>query len=509
MSDRNPPAEDDPHAEYRRQAAAHFGAHRDTPSKGAAQEGVPNIPRIARLPSDTGEAATKALPADTANTRRLLDESRQRFAAGTTYTGPGRSWPPAARPAASGPPPPPVPRPRSVPPPPAPSVPPPPANPPFDTNQSAGSILFDLKPYHALRFLTALWVVVALIFLPGIGFWLTAVGCAVGEWYTRTNRIGWPADVEEALVRRRLATPGEQVRTAPSEPVIPFRAMTIPELFAGAFKVVLKNWPALLGIPLVILVCFVVIFGAVMMTIMQIMSSASSVMSGGLFLSSVEGSIVSLLVMMFVFFAITLALALPADALLIALTVTATDKALRGVPVRFGEVFRLAHKRILAVCRLTLTFYAMFVVPEFLITALASLVLGPASPAYLVVILLSFLVFFALGILLSLSPIVLVVEDRGVIESLKRSIQLAKPAWGRLLAIHLLWSACVVPLLVVSFVIMFNPVLYAVAIAGLIAYVRTLQMLIYVDLRMRQEDFDRELLADWTRNTGREGLPTA
>jgi hypothetical protein len=285
--------------------------------------------------------------------------------------------------------------------------------------------------------------------------------------------------------------------------------MTIPELFAGAFKVVLKNWPALLGIPLVILVCFVVIFGAVMMTIMQIMSSASSVMSGGLFLSSVEGSIVSLLVMMFVFFAITLALALPADALLIALTVTATDKAVRGVPVRFGEVFRLAHKRILAVCRLTLTFYAMFVVPEFLITALASLVLGPASPAYLVVILLSFLVFFALGILLSLSPIVLVVEGRGVIESLKRSIQLAKPAWGRLLAIHLLWSACVVPLLVVSFVIMFNPVLYAVAIAGLIAYVRTLQMLIYVDLRMRQEDFDRELLADWTRNTGREGLPTA
>jgi hypothetical protein len=86
-------------------------------------------------------------------------------------------------------------------------------------------------------------------------------------------------------------------------------------------------------------------------------------------------------------------------------------------------------------------------------------------------------------------------------------MQLTKSAWGRLLGVHLLWAVCVTPLLIVPWFsyltlgIVGFIVFTAVAFAALIAYVRTLQVLIYTDLRMRQESYETELLADWTRNT--------
>jgi hypothetical protein len=102
---------------------------------------------------------------------------------------------------------------------------------------------------------------------------------------------------------------------------------------------------------------------------------------------------------------------------------------------------------------------------------------------------------------------VLVVEGRGVFDSLKRSMQLTKSAWGRLLGVHLTWAVCVTPLLIVPWFAYFALgivgfiLFFAVAFAALIAYVRTMQVLIYTDLRMRQESYQAELIADWTRNT--------
>lgn len=72
----------------------------------------------------------------------------------------------------------------------------------------ARPVIFDFKPYHALRILIALWVVLALLFLPGIEFWTSAMACGYAEWYTRTRKIGWPAGVEELLDGRRLAMDG-------------------------------------------------------------------------------------------------------------------------------------------------------------------------------------------------------------------------------------------------------------------------------------------------------------
>jgi hypothetical protein len=80
---------------------------------------------------------------------------------------------------------------------------------------------------------------------------------------------------------------------------------------------------------------------------------------------------------------------------------------------------------------------------------------------------------------------------------------LAKLDWTRILAIHGMWAVCVVPLLLVpSFVVaivlgIVGIVVFLVAaFSVLIACTRTLQMVAYLDLRMRHENYDRKLFAD-------------
>ncbi|MBS9535898.1 hypothetical protein KIH27_20140 [Mycobacterium sp. M1] len=206
---------------------------------------------------------------------------------------------------------------------------------------------------------------------------------------------------------------------------------------------------------------------------------------------------------------LSLVVAFPADALLIALCVTATDKAVRGESVRVSEVLAAARSRMSAVCRLTAAYYAWFVITEIVVYGvLAAAVLGIGPSALVLLAPINFAIF-ALGILFSLAPIVLVVEGRGVVDSFRRAWDLAKTAWPRLMGIHLLWALCVLPLIAIPMVVvMFTlgwlgvMIAFAAAFAFLLAYFRALQMLIYTDLRIRQERYDAELCEAWNRNTG-------
>ncbi|WP_102144556.1 hypothetical protein [Mycobacterium hubeiense] len=368
-----------------------------------------------------------------------------------------------------------------------------------------------------MRVLAGLAVFAAIFSSAKFSWLLIAAVFAAAEWYTRTRRVSWPVDVQNLLAGMRLAeptpaqpqTPGRPGADAPITAVIPFRPLTIPDIFGGAFKVVARNWPTLVGIPVIILLGFVVYVVVVSFVLFTIFSEALSPLLGGMFMTTLEsGNLVLLtIVVMLVYMAVVTALALPADALLIATSVIATDKAVRGEPVRVGEVFGAARAHMFPACRLTLVFYGICFAPDIII-GMALFTVGITG--MLLVGLACVVGTFIIGILLSLSPIVLIVEKRGVSASLKRSMQLAKPAWGRLLGIHLLWavSATVLmtmswlPILVFGPLAFFVPVLYVVALPFMISYFRSLQMLIYTDLRIRQEAYDRELLADWTRNTG-------
>ncbi|WP_026356956.1 hypothetical protein [Mycobacterium sp. 141] len=384
-------------------------------------------------------------------------------------------------------------------------------------------MLFNLQSFHVLAACAGIATVLMLLSLPGIDFLLLAVAFGVSAWYTHSHRVGWPDDVAELLARVRLSAPGAaapptsrasshgQPSVQPT-PIVPLRAQTMPELLGGAFRIVARNWPTLVGIPLVILVACGLVAGLAMTLVSDLFMSATMSMSDSLFSGGSAGGLVaSMIAMVVVMQAIAWALALPADAMLIGTTVTATDRAVRGAPVRLGEVFVAAWRQMFVLCRLTLTFYAIFLIPELLFFTVYIVTVG-FGPGILLLSLLLFGVSFAIGVLFSLAPIVLVVERRGVADSLKRSMQLAKPAAGRLIGIHLLWSACAAPLLfVVFFVSMFAGVLGLLAMfvgfPVLIAVFRTLQMLIYTDLRIRAENYDRELIADWTANSSRWSRP--
>lgn len=282
---------------------------------------------------------------------------------------------------------------------------------------------------------------------------------------------------------------------------IPFRPLTISEMFGGAGKIVVKHWPSLVGIPVALLIAAAaagaalgLIAGQVLMSSLTASDNLDSFFTGMIAMYVVVGILVYVL-------------AFPLDALLIALSVIATNKAVRGEVIRAGEVFQIARRRMLAVCRLTLFYYTIFIVSDVVVYGLVLVALFASPSAGMGVMLLLFAANFVVGILFSLAPVVLVIEGRGVMDSLKRSLQLTKSAWGRLLAIHLLWMVGVGAVLMLPGFAWFalGPVgfiaVMVAAFGALIAWFRTMQVLIYTDLRMRQENYEQELLADWSRNT--------
>jgi hypothetical protein len=401
--------------------------------------------------------------------------------------------------------------------------PPPPIQPPNAWLQQSGPAgpgqpprrPFVLRPWHALWLATGIFLLFAVVSSSSLGWILLAVAAALGAAFlSQRARVREPATASgQAGVSRT--------------PLIPLRAMTIPELFTGAGRIMARYWPALLGIPVAILVGFMLFVFLTATIIGQVIATTATSVNGGTLVNP-NNLMAGFLVVWLVYTFVIAAIAFPADALLIALSVIATDRAVRGWPVRPGEVLRQARSRMFAVCRLTLVFYLITFIPEFLfmllITSSPSAAMLFATPGGMVLMIIVLVpVFFGLGMLLSLAPIAVVVEGRGVSAALQRSVQLLKPAFWRILGIHVLWSICMSVVLVVFFFVLGeqmvtdlfeNPLLaagdlllFAAVIGVMIGLFRVLQALIYTDVRIRQEGYDRELIQDWNRAPA-QGLAT-
>lgn len=363
-----------------------------------------------------------------------------------------------------------------------------------------------IKPWHFLWIAAAVFFLVALFVSSSLSWVLLAVACGLGGVYLRQRHTA-------------ATVPAGPAQAAPPMPLIPLRAMAIPEIFSGTAKIMLRYWPALLGIPVAILVGFVLFVYASGATISTIVVKATmSVGAGGL--ANLDNLMTGMLVVWLAYFVVVAAIALPTDALLISLTVIATDRAVRGLPIRSRDVLRQARQRMFAVCRLTLVFYAILFLPQlvfYLVVASSpKVMIALAGPGGLVfAFLVMFPIYFGLGLLLSLAPIAVVVEGRGVGAALQRSVQLLKPAFGRILGIHVLWSVCMVVVLWGYFTLLGEQILtdlfespllagvdlllFAGVLGVMIGFFRVLQALIYTDVRIRQEGYDRELIADWNR----------
>lgn len=116
----------------------------------------------------------------------------------------------------------------------------------------------------------------------------------------------------------------------------------------------------------------------------------------------------------------------------------ATDKVIGGKRVRFEEMLCSATERVCTVCRLTFAYYMIGVVALLLHVVARYSGFYAATIPLLVV---ASVAAFVLARLLSMSPIVLIRENRGVAESFRRSIELCKPAAGRIIGIYVLWMA--------------------------------------------------------------------
>lgn len=363
---------------------------------------------------------------------------------------------------------------------------------------------FDLRPMHALVAGAALSVIIAFISNAHIAWVLVAIACGVGAWFVHSRNTSWPPDVHAMLVRRRLAQPQTAGVPAASDPPIPFRPMTLGEIFSAAFRVVLKNWPTLLGFPVALLVGFVLILIVLVKIIAAVAFDADrSVISFTAESSDPFGTIITIFLVLLVIFG---ALAYVFDALLIGISVTATTRAVRGEPVLASATFREAWSRMGAVCRLTGAYYAIGFIPEVLFFGLVFMIPGALTSGFVLFLsplwLILCLAMFVVGILLSLAPVVLIAERRGVVASFKRSAELVKVVWPRILAVHALWAVAIFPVMIVSLATGFSFVLYAASIGVMIAFLRALQVLIYTDVRMRQENFAAELHSDWESRAG-------
>ncbi|CAM3656800.1 hypothetical protein H7J08_08515 [Mycobacterium frederiksbergense] len=487
--------------------------HRDQTEQLHTQLPTAPAPRISRVPLD--ETVTEQVAPAYHETPELPPS---KFTAGTTYGGDAGPMAPTSTPPSA---------PQQqlampVTPPDSDSTPPPPISPPqqhampvtaadvYSTTGAAQYVpptgpiqRFELQPAHAMWALTGLAALATLV--AGAGWILVVGGSAYGAWYLGQRRTTWPPDVQELLARAGLVQPPVVPATAKPAPTayIPFRPMTFTEIYTGAFKVVIRNWPTLVGIPFALILIAGMAGALVVYLIMQVVLSSAeslydSVGFGSIF---IVFGIVGLLMY---------AVALPLDAILIALGVTTTDKAVRGERIRLTEMFTSARQRMFAVTRLTVGFYTIFIVTDILAyTIFIATLLTASLPLGIFFAFVLLITNFVLAVMFSLAPIVVVTEQRGAVDSFKRSVHLVKSAFGRILGIHLLWALCAMPIVMIpSFAISLilgplGTILFTlVAFAFLLAYTRTLQVLVYTDLRMRQERYEQELLIDWARNTG-------
>lgn len=357
-------------------------------------------------------------------------------------------------------------------------------------------IRFDFQPYHVLRVLAVAWAVAGLIAWPGIGCWVAAVVSAGADWYTHRNRIGWPTDVEDYLVERGWATRRPPSWPADERPPIPLRPMTVSELYGGACKILLRNWPTLVGIPAVFMLGFVAVLG--LLTYNLDLPTPAQV---GLQIFSGGENLFATLALTLVVLAAFYVVVLPVDAVLVLLGVEATDKVIAGKQVRIDEMLSRVTRRVWAVSRLGYAYYAILAaMVVFQVIARHS----GFYPALIPLIVVCSIAAFVFGMLLTLSPIVSVLENRGVADSFIRSIQLCSPAAGRIIGIHTLWLVGMGLVALVSSVLTWVTVIITYPV--LIGLISCVHMMIYTDLRIRQENYGPELLDEWMRNMGREGM---
>ncbi|MFK0005660.1 glycerophosphoryl diester phosphodiesterase membrane domain-containing protein [Paenarthrobacter sp. NPDC090520] len=329
---------------------------------------------------------------------------------------------------------------------------------------------------------------------------------------------------------------GQPLYVAPPKPgVIPLRPLQFGEFLDGAFQTIRRNAASMVGSALIVQAASGILTGVLTVAVLPAMESLQSVNRRADlddFLGPVIGFIAAI-------FGVAILAALLGSVLQGVFAVP----VLRSVLNRrtgFRQMWKLAARRIwplLGVAAL-LTFVGLLAVAAVVgVAVLLVMAMGPAGIALVIPLWIGALVLFVwIGLKLMFAPAAIVVERVGVYDGLLRSWRLTKNSWWRIFGITLVVAIMVgvignvvqipVNLATEGVGTVFSPhpdasstssgFLVATIISTIIAvlvgsvtfaFQTSVTALIYVDLRMRREGLDVELMRLMETGADPDGVP--
>lgn len=353
-----------------------------------------------------------------------------------------------------------------------------------------------------------------------------AVPQAGGQGVAGQHSPGWPPG----------APYGQPLYVAPPKPgVIPLRPLQFGEILDGSFQTIRRNAAAMFGSALIVQAIGAILIGAVTVGMVQMTSSLETVNSEEEFLQAM-GPVFAFM----------------AGAMGISVLIGFLGSVLQGVlvvPVArsvlnrrtgFKQMWTLAGRRIwplLGVAALLtvgglLAVAAVAGIAVLLFTALGPMALFIVFPVGLG----SVVLIVWIGLKLMLAPAAIVVERTGVYDGLLRSWQLTKNNWWRIFGITLVVAIMVG---IITQIVQIPASLAATAIGGVVsphpdqdtvasavvvstvissaigalvgsvtfAFQASVLALLYMDLRMRRDGLDVELMRLMETGADPEGIP--
>ncbi|MFF2187082.1 hypothetical protein [Streptomyces sp. NPDC058155] len=236
----------------------------------------------------------------------------------------------------------------------------------------------------------------------------------------------------------------------PKPGVIPLSPLDLGEILGGAFSTLGRYWRQLLGIALAVFgVAFLLAGGALAVAYAVVGEHLSAVVDTGRS-TPAQADVQPLIIAFVVLWVVVMAVLLLATAVMQACCPAIVQEAVLGRPVRVGATLLRALSRVPAVLGTVLLSGLIMMIPVLLfITGIVSTMVtvvatGGWDPAGLLIPL-AFAGALVLGplavwlwVLFSLAPAVVVIESRGPVGALRRSVELVRGSWWRICGISLL-----------------------------------------------------------------------
>ncbi|MFP3459386.1 hypothetical protein R5O87_00900 [Arthrobacter globiformis] len=331
------------------------------------------------------------------------------------------------------------------------------------------------------------------------------------------------------------AVPYPMYAAPPKPGVVPLRPLMFGEIMDGAFQTIRRNPKAMLGAGLLAQA-----LGAVITAVVPMVTPASDASAeawlGNLSTSEVTGIVAGLaggfmlvgLVSVFISVVMQGAMVVP------------VARAILNRHTGFRQMWHLARSRAWALVRLAGIGVAAVLLLVALIAVATALLANSMGTGSLVIVLPLFLAFFAamiwVSVKLTVAPAVIVVEDLGALDGIRRSWAVTRGSWWRILGIVLVVSLLVgiIGQIILIPVTLLSGLLTTVAgpqeaagqtatlqvVAGVatavvsaavgavaFAFQTSVMALLYMDLRMRNDGLDIALLRLLETGNDDGGIP--